>query len=413
MQIIPRKISELVPYEHNPRINDPAVGPVAASIKEFGFRVPIMIDAGNIIIAGHTRYKAALELGMDEVPCIVADDLTPDQIRAFRIADNKTSEYATWDFDALAEEMDELRKAGFDLLMTGFAQEAIDDILDALEPPRDIEDDDFDEDVDPSEQPFSQPGDIWLMNGHRVMCGDSTSADQVAILMNGGKAHLCITDPPYNVAYIGKTAASMKIKNDDMSDAEYYEFLLSAHKNIADSLTDGGSVYVFHADSEGANVRNAFIDSGLKLAQCCIWVKNSMVMGRQDYQWQHEPVLYGWKPTGKHHWYADRSQTTIWNFDRPTRNIEHPTMKPIPLLAYPIQNSSRKENVVLDLFGGSGSTLIACNKTGRKCYMMEVDPLYCDLIVRRYIRDTEDMAVQIIRDGETIEFASISERFRI
>lgn len=413
MIIVQKPISEITPYKNNPRNNDAAVEPVVASIREFGFRVPVITDADGIIIAGHTRYKAALELGLLEVPCIEADDLTPEQIKAFRIADNKSAEYAKWDFEALAAEMDDLQKVGYDLTMTAFAQDAIDDILASLEPDSDIEDDGFDEDIDPDKAPYSQPGDIWLLNNHRVMCGDSTDGNAVAVLMGGVTADMCLTDPPYNVAYVGKTADKLTLQNDDMGDAEYYSFLLATHKNIYASTKDGAPVYVFHADSEGENVRRAFREAGLKLAQCCIWVKNTMVMGRQDYQWQHEPVLYGWKPTGPHKWRSDRSQTTIWNFDRPVRSTDHPTMKPIPLMAYPIQNSSRKGDVVLDLFGGSGSTLIACEKSDRTCYTMDTEPRYCDLIVRRFLHNTDDANIQLIRDGEVIDFNSISNQFNI
>jgi len=412
MKIIQKRISKITPYENNPRNNDAAVEPVAASIKEFGFRVPILIDADGVIIAGHTRYKAAILLNMDEVPCIQADDLTPEQIKAFRIADNKTAEYAAWDFDALAAELDALQQIGYDLTLTGFAQDALDDILATLEPAKEAKDDGFEGDIDPEESPYSQPGDIWMLNSHRLMCGDSTCADTVAVLMHGSLADMCLTDPPYNVDYEGKTADKLTIKNDNMPQEQYYEFLLSVHRNIYASIKDGAAVYVFHADSEGETVRRAYRESGLKLAQCCIWAKNTMVMGRQDYQWQHEPVLYGWKPTGAHKWYSDRSQTTIWNFDRPVRSAEHPTMKPIPLMAYPIQNSSPKGGIVLDLFGGSGSTLIACDQVGRLCYTMDDDPRYCDLMVRRFLYNVEGGKIQLLRNGTTMDFETISTEFR-
>lgn len=413
MQIIYKPINDVIPYEHNPRNNDDAVEKVVESIKEFGFRNPIILDNTGTIIAGHTRLKAALKLGMIEVPCIMVEDLTPEKVKALRIADNKSAEYSKWDFEALAAELDDLRKTGYDLSLTAFAQDELDNILDSLEPEKSAEDDGFDEEINPEEIPFTHSGDIWLLNDHRVMCGDSTKADDVSVLMDGQRADMAVTDPPYNVAYEGKTADKKTIQNDDMSDEDFYKFLLSAHKNMYANLKDGAALYVFHADSEGLNFRRAFIESGFKLAQCCIWVKNSMVLGRQDYQWQHEPVLYGWKPTAAHRWHSDRCQTTIWHFDKPQRSAEHPTMKPIPLIAYPIQNSSKKNDLILDLFGGSGSTLIACEQIGRKCFTMEIDPLYCDVIIRRYIKATNNNKVQIFRDGTVMEFESISEQFRL
>lgn len=413
VEILMKNPNEITPYKNNPRDNESAVKPVADSIQQFGFRVPILLDEDGVIVAGDTRRKAAILLGLQEVPCISVGDLTPEQVKAFRIADNKTSEYAEWDFDALALEMDELQKAGFDLAFTAFASDEISTILDALEPPRQIADDDFDEEIDPTETPYTQPGDIWAIGNHRLMCGDSTSAEHVTLLMMGESADLAVTDPPYNVSYEGKTADRMKIQNDSMCEDDFEKFLLSAHRNLYANMKDGAGIYVFHADSAGLQVRGAFCAAGFKLAQCCIWVKNSMVLGRQDYQWQHEPVLYGWKPTGTHRWCADRCQTTIWNFDRPTRSAEHPTMKPIPLIAYPVQNSSKKGDLVLDLFGGSGTTLMACEKTDRRCYTMEIDPLYCDVIVRRYIQSFGNSGIQLNRADKIIDFDSISQSFRL
>lgn len=413
LQVIYRNIGSIAPYSNNPRQNDDAVEKVVDSINEFGFRNPIIIDANGTIIAGHTRYKAAIKLGLAEVPCITADDLTPEQVKAYRITDNKSAEYAQWDFEALAQELEELQATGFNLALTSFGQEEIDNILKGLEGEVEVEDDECNEEIDPTEEAFTKPGDIWMIRGHRVMCGDSTDAGTVALLMDGAKADLAVTDPPYNVQYEGKTADRLTIQNDNMGNADFFNFLLAAHQNIYDNLKDGASVYVFHSDSEGMNFRKAFTEAGFKLAQCCIWVKNSMVMGRQDYQWQHEPVLYGWKPTAKHHWNSDRCQTTLWHFDRPTRSAEHPTMKPIPLIAYPIQNSSCKRNLVLDLFGGSGTTLMACEKTSRVCYTMEIEPLYCDVIVRRFIKATENTDIRLMRDGDIVAFDTISNQFRL
>ncbi|HEX2986082.1 MAG TPA: DNA modification methylase [Caproiciproducens sp.] len=412
MQIIYKPVKEIIPYANNPRINDDAVDKVVESVKEFGFRNPLILDSSGVIIAGHTRLKAAAKLGMTEVPCIMADDLTPEKVKAYRIADNKSAEYSKWDFEALAAELDDLQKAGYDLSLTAFGQDELDKILDSLEPEKPAEDDGFDENINPEEAAYTHSGDIWLMGNHRLFCADSTHEDDVAKLMDGKQADLALTDPPYNVDYEGKAAEKKTIQNDNMSEDDFYEFLLKAHKNMYSSLKDGAALYVFHADSEGLNFRRAFTDAGFKLAQCCVWEKNSMVLGRQDYQWQHEPVLYGWKPTGPHKWHSDRCQTTIWKFDRPPRSTEHPTMKPIPLVAYPIQNSSKKGDLILDLFGGSGSTLMACEQTGRICYMMEIEPLFCDVIVRRYFKATGDNKITLIRDGNTQDFNSFSKQFR-
>lgn len=411
MQIIYKKIKDIIPYANNPRINDDAVDKVTASIKEFGFRNPLILDHSGVIIAGHTRLKAAVKLGMDEVPCILADDLTPEKVKAYRIADNKSAEYSKWDFEALAAELDDLQKAGYDLSLTAFGQDELDKILDSLEPEKPAEDGGFDEEIDTEDTAYTHSGDIWLLGNHRLMCGDSTIAKDVAILMDGKQADLAVTDPPYNVNYEGKTAEKRTILNDSMNEDDFFEFLLKAHQNMFANLKDGAAIYVFHSDSEGLNFRRAFAEAGFKLAQCCIWEKNSMVMGRQDYQWQHEPVLYGWKPTGPHKWCTNRCQTTLWKFDRPQRSTEHPTMKPIPLIAYPIQNSSAKGDLILDLFGGSGSTMIACEQTGRICFMMELEPIYCDVIVRRYFKATSDKKIKLIRDGTTLEFEAISEQF--
>ncbi len=384
---------KLIPYINNPRINDNAVDVVAASIKEFGFKNPIIIDKENVIIAGHTRLKAAKKLGLEEVPVIRVEDLTENQVKAFRIADNKTAEFAEWDFELLKIELE-----GLDDEFTGFDMKELDDMF-----PDDTEviEDDFDEEL--PENPISKRGDIWLLGRHRLICGDSTKAEIYEKLMEGKKANLCVTDPPYNVKYTAGSENERKIKNDNMEDKNFYEFLLASFKNIFNSLDDGAAAYIFHADTEGLNFRKAFKDAGFHLANVCIWVKQSLVLGRSDYQWQHEPILYGWKPTGKHRWYADRKQTTIWNFDRPTKSELHPTMKPVPLVAYPIRNSSMSNCIVLEPFAGSGSTLIACEQLGRICYAIELDEKYADVIVKRYIEYVDSYEeVFLIRDGEKI-----------
>ena len=372
-------IKDIKPYEKNPRKNDKAVEAVAASIKEFGFKVPVIIDKNHEIVAGHTRYKAAKKLKIKEIPCIIADDLTDNQIAAFRLAENKTHELSEWDFDLFGDEFKKI----IDIDMTAFGFD-FEDIFPAAEP----EEDDFDVAANVPETPISQLGDLYQLGRHRLMCGDSTDENQIAQLMNGVKADLYISDPPYNVNYEGGTPDKLKISNDNMPDSEFRAFLVRAFANFKQYLKDGGCFYIFHSDSEGYNFRGACVDVGLKIRQCLIWVKNSFVMGRQDYQWQHEPILYGWKDGASHLWASDRKQKTILNFDKPLKNAEHPTMKPIGILAYLIGNNTKGEDVVLDTFGGSGSTMIACEQMNRICYMTEIAPKYCDVIISRWEKFT-------------------------
>lgn len=399
-----RPIEALIPYARNSRTHsDAQVAQIAASIREFGWTNPVLVDGDNGIIAGHGRVLAARKLDVSEVPVIELRHMTESQRRAYVIADNKLAEAAGWDSELLALELGELKADGFDLSLTGFDELELGDLF-PTEPKAGLTDDD--ETPEPPADPVSQAGDIWRLGNHRLMCGDSVSVDDVARLMDGYKADLIVTDPPYNVAYQGGTSDKLTIQNDSMSGEAFYRFLLDAYTAMFSVAKDGAGLYVFHADSEGMNFRKAMTDAGFKLAQCCIWVKQSLVMGRQDYHWQHEPVLYGWKPTGPHRWYSDRKQTTVWNFDRPSRNDVHPTMKPVALIEYPITNSSRGGDVVLDLFGGSGSTLIACEKTGRHSRLMELDPRYCDVIVKRW----QDFTGQQARLGESdMPFADIEE----
>jgi DNA modification methylase len=373
LKIVVKDISELKAYENNPRKNDQAVDAVASSIKEFGFKVPVIITNENVIVAGHTRIKACEKLGITKVPCIVADDLNEDQIRAFRLVDNRTAEIADWDLDKLKLEFDNIE---LDLDLFGFEelQKKLSD---------DQEDDDFDETAAIPEVAYSQKGDIFELNGHRLMCGDSTDPTIVEKLMNGATADMIFTDPPYNVDYEGATG--MKIKNDKQKDSDFLAFLSKSFSNMANSLKAGGAVYCCHADTEGLNFRTAFKGAGLKLSSCLIWVKNSLVLSRQDYHWRHEPILYGWKEGASHYFAEDRTQDTIWEYDKPKANDLHPTMKPIPLVARAISNSSRKNEIVLDLFGGSGTTLIASEKLNRRAYLMELDERYMDVIVKRYL----------------------------
>lgn len=379
MQIVNKSIDEIKEYENNPRNNDNAVEYVANSIKEFGFKVPIVIDKNNIIVAGHTRYKASKLIGITEIPCIIADDLTDEQIKAFRLVDNKSAEYATWDMALLNMELESLQD--FDMEMFDFSIEK--DL-------KGVVDDDYE--IELPEEPKSKYGDIYKLGNHYLMCGDSTKQEDVDKLMNNELADLVITDPPYNVNYEGKTEDSLKIMNDHLDNEKFYSFLKQAHDNLYSHTKDGGSIYVFHADTEGFNFRKAFIDSGYKLAQCLVWIKNTFVMGRQDYQWRHEPILYGWKLGASHYFIDDRTLSTVLEFDKPNRNAEHPTMKPVELVAYLIRNSSKKDNIILDLFGGSGSTLIACEQLERRAYMMELDPKYCDVIIDRWEKFTNQKA---------------------
>lgn len=396
-------IELLIPYENNPRNNDKAVDSVARSIKEFGFKVPIIIDKNNVIIAGHTRLKAAKKLGLKDVPVIVADDLTDDQIKAFRLVDNKVAEIATWNDELLLEE---LKNIDFDMTLFNFEEPLAND---------EGEDFDIDEAIESISVPVSKRGEIWLLGDHKLICGDSTT-DDVLTLMNGEKADLYLSDPPYNVAV--SNSQGMTIENDDMGDSEFKEFLSKAFYQVEKVLKDGAAFYVFHADTEGLNFRAALLENNLPIKQNLIWVKNQFILGRQDYQWQHEPCLYGWKEGASHYFTKNRKQstviddsfsldlmtkeelieliqTTVLKFDKPNKNTDHPTMKPLPLIERLMRNSSRKGQIVLDTFGGSGTTLIAAEKLGRKCRMVEYDPKYVDVIIQRYEELTGKGAVKL------------------
>lgn len=390
-KIVFRNIDVLIPYARNSRThNDAQVAQIAASIREFGWTNPILIDGENGIIAGHGRVLAARKLNIESVPCIELSGLSEIQRRAYIIADNKLALNSGWDDELLAVEFSELADAGFDSLLTGFTQEEIDGLI-----PDQIPEGKTDEDAVPDvkDDTVSVIGDIWILGKHRVMCGDSTSIDAVEKLMNGCLADQLITDPPYNVAYVGKTKEAMTIKNDSMSDDEFRQFLRDAFVS-ADSVMKAGAVfYIWHADSEGYNFRGACKDSGWTVRQCLIWKKQTLVMGRQDYHWKHEPCLYGWKDGAGHLWATDRKQTTILEFDRPSKSTLHPTMKPVELIEYQVLNNTKGSDIVLDLFGGSGSTLIACQKTGREARLMELDPKYCDVIVRRWQDYTGNTAI--------------------
>lgn len=399
-------IDELIPYARNARTHSPEqIAQIAASIKEFGFIAPVVIAEDNTILCGHGRFYAAQKLGLKKIPCIKESHLTEAQRRAYVIADNKLSLNAGWDEDLLAVELSDLQGENFDLSLLGFDDKEIADLFSEGGKSEAV-DDGFDLTAALEKAAFVESGDIWTVGRHRMMCGSATSAEDVAALMNGQTANLIVTDPPYNVAF--QSSSGLKIQNDSMGGEDFYNFLRAAFDNMAAHLEKGGAAYVFHADTEGLNFRRAFIDAGFHLAGCCIWVKNSLVLGRSDYQWQHEPILYGFLSNGKHQWYSDRKQTTIWNFDRPKRSENHPTSKPLDLLAYPIGNSSRENSIVLDTFGGSGSTLMACEQTNRICYTMELDPKYASVILRRYVEFTkrpED--VFVLRGGEKLQYSEL------
>jgi DNA modification methylase len=403
MQLVP--ISKLVPYVNNARTHSPEqIAKLRSSLREFGFINPVIIDRDYGVIAGHGRILAAKEEGIKEVPCVFADHLTEAQKKAYIIADNRMAMDAGWDEELLRVEIESLQGMDFDPLLTGFDEKELaalfDDGMEAKE-------DDFDVDAELQKPAFSKSGDVWTLGRHRLVCGDSTKAETYTTLMDGVKANLVITDPPYNVNYEGSAG---KIKNDNMAGEKFYEFLLAAFKNMESVMAADASIYVFHADTEGLNFRRAFADAGFYLSGCCIWKKQSLVLGRSPYQWQHEPVLYGFLQNGKHPWYSDRKQTTIWNYDKPKRNKDHPTSKPLDLLGYPIQNSSQENSVVIDTFGGSGSTLMACEQLNRVCYMMELDPKYASVILRRYVEDTgDDENVYVIRNGEKLLYSALAK----
>lgn len=399
-------VDKLIPYVNNARTHSKEqINKLRASIREFGFINPVIIDRDYNVIAGHGRILASQEEGIDKVPCVFVDYLTDAQKKAYIIADNRMALDADWDEELLKIEIESLKDEDFDLSFTGFDESELLDLF-GDDSKGKVEDDNFDLSSALEKASFVEKGDVWTVGKHRLMCGDATSKEDVQTLMGDTKGNLILTDPPYGVSF--KSSSGLTIENDSMKNDEFYNFLLSAFKNMADHLEKGGSAYVFHADTEGLNFRKAFVDSGFHLAGCCIWVKNSLVLGRSDYQWQHEPVLYGFMQNGKHRWYSDRKQTTIWNFDKPKKNSNHPTSKPLDLLSYPIGNSTQENAVVIDTFGGSGSTLMACEKMNRICYTMEIDEKYASVILRRYVEDTGDMDnVYVIRNGKKIPYADL------
>ena len=407
MLIEKKQTKELLPADYNPRKDlkpgDPEYEKLKRSIEQFGYVEPVIWNkTTGHLVGGHQRLKVLIYMGIYEVECVVVE-MDEEKEKALNIALNKIS--GEWDRSKLALLIADLQGAEFDVSLTGFEPAEIDALF--KETLKDcVKEDDFDVDAELEKPCFSKSGDVWTLGQHRLVCGDSTKAETFDLLMAGRKANLVITDPPYNVNYEGSAG---KIKNDNMADDAFYNFLLAAYVQMHAAMADDASIYVFHADTEGLNFRRAFADAGFYLSGCCIWKKPSLVLGRSPYQWQHEPVLFGWKKNGKHQWYTGRKETTIWEFDKPRKNSDHPTMKPVPLLAYPIMNSSMSNTVVLDPFGGSGSTLIACEQTDRICYTVELDEKFCDVIVKRYIEQAgsaDGVAVQ--RDGLIYKYSELA-----
>lgn len=401
MQLV--SIDRLIPYARNSRTHSPEqINKLRSSLREFGFVNPVIVDRELNIIAGHGRVIAAREENIKEVPCVFADHLTEAQKRAYIIADNRMAMDAGWDEEMLRVEIEALQADAFDIALTGFDEKELSKLFDDG---NETHEDDFNVDEELKKPCISKTGDVWTLGRHRLVVGDSTKPETYEVLMEGRKANLVITDPPYNVNYEGTAG---KIQNDNLAGDAFFDFLFDAFSNIEKVMADDASIYVFHADTEGLNFRKAFDAAGFYLSGCCIWKKPSLVLGRSPYQWIHEPCLFGWKKKGKHLWYSDRRQTTVWEFDKTRKNTDHPTMKPIPLLAYPITNSSMSNTIVLDAFGGSGSTLIACEQTDRICYTIELDEKYADVIVKRYIEQAGTSEnVSVLRDGQTYSFAEL------
>lgn len=402
------KIADLMPADYNPRKalkpGDSEYEKIKNSITEFGYVEPVIVNSDMTIIGGHQRVTVLQDLGYSEIDCIVIEiDKTKE--KALNIALNKIT--GEWNKELLADLIADLQDSDFDVGVTGFEPPEIEQLFNTVHDKK-IEEDEFDVEEELQKPTIAAIGDIWILGGHRVVCGDSTLPETYNVLMEDKKANLVVTDPPYNVN-VEETAG--KIKNDNMKDDDFYKFLFAVFVNIEQSMEADASIYVFHADTQGYNFRKAFKDAGFYLSGCCIWKKNSLVLGRSPYQWQHEPCLFGWKIGGKHNWYSDRKQTTIWEYDRPKASKDHPTMKPIALMAYPIKNSSMSNCIVLDPFLGSGSTLMACEQTNRRCFGIELDEKFVDVIVRRYIEQVgSDEKVSVIRNGIKIAYKDFKEQ---
>src|SRR5574344_2252298 len=408
MLIEKKNTKDLIPATYNPRKDlkpgDAEYDKLKRSIEQFGYVEPVIWNkTTGRIVGGHQRLKVLIDMGITEVECVVVE-LTETKEKALNVALNKIS--GDWDKDKLALLIADLQGFDFDVSLTGFDPSELDDLFKSSIKDG-LHDDNFDVDEELKQPPVTKLGDLWTLGRHRLVCGDSTKAETFVVLMDDRKANLVITDPPYNVNYEGSAG---KINNDNMANDAFYGFLLAAFQNTEAVMADDASIYVFHSDTEGLNFRRAFSDASFYLSGCCIWKKQSLVLGRSPYQWQHEPCLFGKKKKGRHQWYSGRKETTIWEFDKPKKNGDHPTMKPIPLLAYPIMNSSMTNTRVLDPFGGSGSTLIACEQTGRVCYMAELDEKFCDVIVNRYYQYSSEYRkdgkqgedIFVVRDGQKL-----------
>lgn len=397
MDVVQKNLSEIIPYDKNAKKHDKKqIDNVAESIRQYGFVQPIVIDHDGVIVIGHCRALAAKKLKMQTVPCVCVDDLTPEQVKALRLVDNKSNE-SDWDFDLLAEELPELDLSAFDFDW-GLPEDQTEEVVEDEAP-----------EVDEDAEPITKLGDIWQLGRHRLMCGDSTKSDDVSALMGGRLADMLLTDPPYNVNYgsVRDVSEAVKrhrrtdglmIKNDNMDDDSFRKFLTDAFTSANEALKPGAVFYIWHADNEGYNFRGACRDIGWKVRECLIWNKNTFCMGRQDYQWKHEPCLYGWKDGASHLWASDRKQTTVMNFDKPSKSELHPTMKPVALFDYQIKNNTKGGDIVLDLFAGSGTTVVACEQNGRDARVMEFDPRYCDVIVKRWENLTGKKAVLLHDD---------------
>lgn len=399
-------VGELKPAAYNPRkklkAGDKEYEKIKNSIQEFGYVEPIICNYDMTVIGGHQRLTVLKDLGYTEVQCVVVHIEDENKVKALNVALNKIT--GAWDEQLLADLLVDLKTQDFNTDFTGFEAPEIEQLFSKVHN-KEIKEDDFDVDEELKKPTMSKLGDIWLLGRHRFICGDSTKPETYDVLMDGQLANMVLTDPPYNVD-VEETAG--KIKNDNMADEDFYKFLFAAFVCMEQNMAQDASIYVLHADTQGLNFRKAFHDAGFYLSGCCIWKKNALVLGRSPYQWRHEPCLFGWKLGGKHQWYSDRKQTTIWEYDRPKSSKDHPTMKPVALMAYPIQNSCMSNCIVLDPFLGSGSTLIACEETNRICYGIELDEKFADVIVKRYI-ETKGNAdgVFLLRDGQKIPYVEV------
>lgn len=408
MLIEKKNVKDLLPADYNPRKDlnpgDKEYEKLKRSIEQFGYVEPVIWNqTTGRVVGGHQRLKVLIDMGISDVECVIVE-MDEEKEKALNVALNKIS--GEWDNEKLALLISDLQGSDFDVSLTGFEPEELEDLF-REDTKGGVKDDDFDLEAELQKPTFSKAGDLWLLGDHRLVCGDSTKPETYELLMAGKQANLVVTDPPYNVNYEGSAG---KIKNDNMGNDAFYQFLFDAYTQMAGAMADDASIYVFHADTEGLNFRKAFVDAGFYLSGCCIWKKQSLVLGRSPYQWMHEPVLFGWKKNGKHQWYTGRKETTIWEFDKPKKNGDHPTMKPIPLLAYPIMNSSMSNSIVLDPFGGSGSSLIACEQTKRLCCTIELDEKFCDVIVKRYIEQVGSAdGVFVMRDGLKYSYSEVAD----